>query len=116
MKSNKELIQELQTVDIYDSKAVNTALLNATTALQSLEECIIIHKDQPEYTAVLQMVSSRLKVENEVLLENNVYDSHDDAEGAITERLEDYAGNDCEGSYNCGLDEYTQVYKLKDNA
>lgn len=38
--------------------------------------------------------------------EDNVYKSLEEAIEEVTEKLEDQASEDCEGSYNCGLDEY----------
>jgi hypothetical protein len=42
--------------------------------------------------------------------ENNVFDSLEDAVETIENRLRGQAGEDCEGSYNCGSDEYEQEF------
>lgn len=46
----------------------------------------------------------------ETSIENNVFDSMEAAEGTLEERLYKQAHADCEGSYNCGQDEYTQDF------
>jgi len=43
---------------------------------------------------------------------NNVYDSIEDAESCIEEALNEKASSDCEGSYNCGLDTYEQMFMV----
>ena len=42
--------------------------------------------------------------------ENNVFESLDEAEGVLEDRLADMAFEDCEGAGNCGLDEYIQEF------
>lgn len=44
------------------------------------------------------------------LPENNVFPTLEDAEGELEDRLRGQAHADCEGSYNCGADEYTQEF------
>jgi hypothetical protein len=44
--------------------------------------------------------------------ENNVFESVEIASDIIEERLRDMAHSDCEGSYNCGLDTYTQEFTV----
>jgi hypothetical protein len=44
------------------------------------------------------------------LAENNVFATLDEALGAVEDKLRDKAREDCEGAYNCGLDEYTQEF------
>lgn len=44
------------------------------------------------------------------LAENNVFDSLDEANYAIESKLLGQASEDCEGSYNCGADEYEQEF------
>lgn len=41
---------------------------------------------------------------------NNVFDSLEDAEKTLYGTLETRAAEDCEGSYNCGDDEYRQGF------
>ncbi len=48
----------------------------------------------------------------DALAENNRYDTVEDAEGAIEDILRGRASDDCEGSYNCGLDSYTQEFMV----
>ena len=43
-------------------------------------------------------------------IENNVFESLDAAEAEISNRLLSEAYEDCEGSYNCGNEEYTQDF------
>lgn len=47
--------------------------------------------------------------------ENNRFDSLEDAEGNIEDKLRDKAFEDCEGAGNCGLDEYTQNFYVGDD-
>lgn len=47
---------------------------------------------------------------------NHRYESLEDAEGTLYEFLRDQASTDCEGSYNCGSDEYTQECFVGDKA
>lgn len=42
--------------------------------------------------------------------ENNVFASMDDAEATLEDRLRSKAHDDCEGSYNCGMDSYEQEF------
>lgn len=42
--------------------------------------------------------------------ENNVFPDMETAEYAVEERLLGLARNDCEGSYNCGAEEYNQEF------
>lgn len=49
------------------------------------------------------------------LIENNQYESHDDAEGSITKRFRGIAREACEGAYNYGDDFYTQRYQIAGN-
>lgn len=42
--------------------------------------------------------------------ENNVFDNLEEACGEIEDKLCEKAGEDCEGSYNCGLEEYSQEF------
>lgn len=44
------------------------------------------------------------------LPENNVFPSLDEAEDVLTNRFENYASADCEGSHNRGSDKYTQRF------
>jgi len=43
-------------------------------------------------------------------LERNTFDSLDEAEDVISDRLENMAHNDCEGSYNYGAESYEQEF------
>lgn len=43
-------------------------------------------------------------------IEQNVFDTLEDAIEVLTERLLEQACADCEGSYNCGVEEYTQEF------
>ena len=43
---------------------------------------------------------------------NFQFESHDDAEDSISSLLYTKAEDACEGSHNCGKDEYTQPYQL----
>ena len=44
------------------------------------------------------------------LAENNVFATLEEAECKINELLDNRASADCEGSYNCGNDEYRQEF------
>lgn len=44
------------------------------------------------------------------LAENNVYPDLDHALGSVEDDLLQMAHRDCEGSYNCGADSYTQEF------
>lgn len=44
------------------------------------------------------------------LPQNNVFASLDDACAELEDRLRGQASQDCEGSYNCGADEYVQQF------
>jgi hypothetical protein len=44
--------------------------------------------------------------------ECNVFDSLEHAEGAITDKFESEAFEACEGAYNFGAHEYTQVFSV----
>jgi hypothetical protein len=46
----------------------------------------------------------------EALAENNAYDSLEEASGKIENILGGRAHGDCEGSYNCGAEEYRQEF------
>lgn len=46
--------------------------------------------------------------------ENNRFDSLGQAEGAIEDKLLHQARKDCEGSYKCGNDSYTQDFYVGD--
>lgn len=46
------------------------------------------------------------------LVENNVYVDMKDAESAIEDILYDRAEKDCEGSRNCGREQYTQNFMV----
>lgn len=48
-------------------------------------------------------------------IDNNVFASHNEAELRLTCRFEEVARQDCEGSHNCGAEEYAQRYRLTDN-
>lgn len=50
------------------------------------------------------------KLESDVC--NFQFESHDDAEDTISSMLYTKAEDACEGSHNCGKDEYTQPYQL----
>lgn len=41
---------------------------------------------------------------------NNVYTNLEDACSIIEERLQDKAHDACEGSYSCGLEQYSQLF------
>jgi len=41
---------------------------------------------------------------------NNTFETLEDAESVLTEKLWAKASADCEGSYNCGCDEYEQEF------
>lgn len=43
----------------------------------------------------------------DMLPENNVFASLDEAEGKLEDKMRGWARKDCEGSYNCGSDKYT---------
>jgi hypothetical protein len=49
-------------------------------------------------------------VEFETSIENNVFASLNEAESTLERLLEYRARAACEGSYNCGLDQYTQKF------
>lgn len=46
------------------------------------------------------------------LAENNVFETLEDADSKMYTLLENQATEDCEGSYNCGDDEYTQEFMV----
>ena len=46
----------------------------------------------------------------ESLPENNIFDSVTEAESYFENKLRSCANEDCEGSYNCGSDEYSQEF------
>jgi hypothetical protein len=46
----------------------------------------------------------------ESLPENNVFGSSEEATDILYGVLEDRASQDCEGSYNCGKPQYTQLF------
>jgi hypothetical protein len=46
----------------------------------------------------------------EALPKNNVFESLEEAEDELYEKLEDKANNDCEGAHNCGAREYIQLF------
>lgn len=48
----------------------------------------------------------------EALAENNVFESLEKALGKVEAMLEHRAHEDCEGSHNCGQDEYTQAFMV----
>ena len=54
-------------------------------------------------------------VDFDSLIENNQYDSHRAAEKFIEGRFSNIASNQCEGSYNCGDDQFQQRYQLTGN-
>ena len=43
-------------------------------------------------------------------VDNNVFDNMEHAERVLENRLLGYANEACEGSYNCGMDEYAQEF------
>lgn len=43
-------------------------------------------------------------------IQNNVYESLDEAEDVLMSQFENEAYEDCEGSGNCGAEEYTQDF------
>ena len=59
--------------------------------------------------ANLQVAKSNL-AKFEQSPENHVYDSLEDAEYELTDILRERAGEDCEGSYNCGDDWYEKEF------
>jgi len=62
-----------------------------------------------EAAAALEKLKERL--ENfDSLVENNVFDSIEEAEDALTERFYNVASEACEGSYCFGEREYTQEF------
>lgn len=65
--------------------------------------------------AELRLKITELEKEIEIL-ESDVcnfqFESHDDAEDAISSLLYTKAEDACEGSHNCGADEYAQAYQL----
>jgi len=46
----------------------------------------------------------------EALPENNIFESIEEAEGKLYNKLRDKAHNDCEGAHNCGAREYIQLF------
>ena len=46
--------------------------------------------------------------------ENNRFSTVEDAAETIEDKLRDKAGEDCEGSYNCGFDQYVQDFYVGD--
>ena len=46
------------------------------------------------------------------LAQNNVFETLEDADNMMYSILEGRAVLDCEGSYNCGYDEYTQEFMI----
>jgi DNA helicase IV len=47
------------------------------------------------------------------LPENNVFDDLEFASAKIEDTLLDKASEDCEGAYNCGLEQYTQLFYVQ---
>jgi hypothetical protein len=48
----------------------------------------------------------------EALAENNVYPNLKDANNKVENKLRYQASEDCEGSYNCGQESYTQDFMV----
>lgn len=64
---------------------------------------------------VAQCTLAQLQAEKESILklaENNVFETLKDADIAMYSILEHRAVEDCEGSYNCGYNEYTQEFMV----
>jgi hypothetical protein len=77
----------------------------------------------PRYALMLAVVNLTEQNHNEALkqvrifeesLENNAYETLEEARKAIKGRLYCYAEQDCEGSHCCGDDEYEQVFTVGD--
>lgn len=49
------------------------------------------------------------------LPENNKFTDLDDAVATIEDQLRDKASNDCEGSHNCGVDKYKQLFMVNED-
>jgi len=59
------------------------------------------------------LAQKRLDLEaHDGAVENNIFDTLEDAESTLEERLLDKARGDCEGSHNCGNDKYTQQFQV----
>ena len=67
--------------------------------------------------ALAQFELERLKAEKEAIVklaESNIFDTIKEADNEMYMILQDRAAEDCEGSYNCGNDEYTQEFMVGD--
>lgn len=75
-----------------------------------------MNKQIEELTRRVQVAEEQLKEAKvnllvaESLPENNVFGSLEEATDILYEILEDRAGKDCKGSYNCGKPQYTQLF------
>ena len=49
------------------------------------------------------------------LIENNQYEDHGTAEASIEDRFRNIAGEQCEGSNNCGEEKFMQRYQIAGN-
>lgn len=71
-----------------------------------------------ELKAAIQAANAKLTDAKDALAafeakaENNVFDSLEKANSKVEAMLESRAHQDCEGSYNCGQDEYTQEFMV----
>lgn len=60
--------------------------------------------EQTQLVAVLRMVESSLDL--------NQFTDKVDAQDTIYDRLRGYAEEDCEGTYSCGADSYSQIFSV----
>lgn len=63
-------------------------------------------KNAEEFLALAQQAL----LEFDCAPENNVFDTLEEAENSIENRLLNFAKEDCEGSYNCGSPTYEQEF------
>jgi hypothetical protein len=74
--------------------------------------------DRAELEAAISSAKSLLRdaefnlSEFEARAENNVFETLEDADGKIEDKLLAEAHADCEGSYNCGDESYTQDFMV----
>jgi len=62
-----------------------------------------------------QIALSKLQAEEQSILrlaESNIFETLEEADREMYCILQDRASEDCEGSYNCGDDEYTQEFMV----
>lgn len=79
--------------------------MNSNEKLQQLQQNIV------DKAKELELAKQALCAFNDSP-ERNVYKSLEDAENFISGKLERYASEDCEGSYNCGAESYEQEFSV----